>query len=117
MRTREWAAMGPSAGPAASQRPDRRADRRLRAPRRGRAPEEGAACPGNAGASMALLWGGRPACRAPNRRALPTPFPHLPSRFSAPVVAMVWEGKNVVLTGRKIIGATNPLASEPGTIR
>jgi nucleoside-diphosphate kinase len=30
---------------------------------------------------------------------------------------MVWEGKNVVLTGRKIIGATNPLASEPGTIR
>ena len=30
---------------------------------------------------------------------------------------MVWEGKSVVLTGRKIIGATNPLASEPGTIR
>lgn len=37
--------------------------------------------------------------------------------ISAPVVAMVWEGKNVVLTGRKIIGATNPLQSEPGTIR
>ncbi|KAK9802055.1 hypothetical protein WJX73_008136 [Symbiochloris irregularis] len=36
---------------------------------------------------------------------------------SAPVVAMVWEGKSVVSTGRKIIGATNPLASEPGTIR
>ena len=36
---------------------------------------------------------------------------------SAPVVAMVWEGKDVVKTGRKIIGATNPLASEPGTIR
>ena len=36
---------------------------------------------------------------------------------SGPVVAMVWEGKNVVATGRKIIGATNPLASEPGTIR
>uniref|UniRef100_A0A0A9HEU0 Nucleoside diphosphate kinase, mitochondrial n=1 Tax=Arundo donax TaxID=35708 RepID=A0A0A9HEU0_ARUDO len=30
---------------------------------------------------------------------------------------MVWEGKKVVSTGRKIIGATNPLASEPGTIR
>jgi nucleoside-diphosphate kinase len=29
----------------------------------------------------------------------------------------VWEGKGVVLTGRKIIGATNPAASEPGTIR
>ncbi len=37
--------------------------------------------------------------------------------ISGPVVAMVWQGKNVVLTGRKIIGATNPLQSEPGTIR
>ena len=36
---------------------------------------------------------------------------------SGPVVAMVWEGKNVVLTGRKIIGATNPAESAPGTIR
>ncbi|GFH24044.1 nucleoside diphosphate kinase [Haematococcus lacustris] len=36
---------------------------------------------------------------------------------SGPVVAMVWEGRNVVVTGRKIIGATNPAASEPGTIR
>ncbi|KAM3403385.1 hypothetical protein ACQJBY_006869 [Aegilops geniculata] len=36
---------------------------------------------------------------------------------SGPVVAMVWEGKSVIATGRKIIGATNPLASEPGTIR
>jgi nucleoside diphosphate kinase len=36
---------------------------------------------------------------------------------SGPVVAMVWEGKGVVTTGRKMIGATNPLASEPGTIR
>ncbi|CAI9101223.1 OLC1v1038495C1 [Oldenlandia corymbosa var. corymbosa] len=37
--------------------------------------------------------------------------------ISGPVVAMVWEGKNVVATGRKIIGATNPAQSEPGTIR
>ncbi|GAA0146269.1 kinase [Lithospermum erythrorhizon] len=36
---------------------------------------------------------------------------------SGPVVAMVWEGKSVVSTGRTIIGATNPLASAPGTIR
>ena len=36
---------------------------------------------------------------------------------SSPVVAMVWEGKEVVKTGRKMLGATNPLASEPGTIR
>ncbi|KAI4302837.1 hypothetical protein MLD38_038538 [Melastoma candidum] len=37
--------------------------------------------------------------------------------ISGPVVAMVWEGKNVVVTGRKIIGATNPADSAPGTIR
>jgi nucleoside-diphosphate kinase len=36
---------------------------------------------------------------------------------SGPVVAMVWEGDGVVASARKIIGATNPLASEPGTIR
>lgn len=30
---------------------------------------------------------------------------------------MVWEGKGVVAAARKIIGATNPLSSEPGTIR
>lgn len=36
---------------------------------------------------------------------------------SGPVVAMVWEGKNVVVTGRKIIGATNPADAAPGTIR
>lgn len=37
--------------------------------------------------------------------------------ISGPVVAMIWEGKNVVTTGRKIIGATNPSDSAPGTIR
>eukprot|EP01018_Ginkgo_biloba_P007380 Gb_26592 [translate_table: standard] len=37
--------------------------------------------------------------------------------ISGPVVAMVWEGKGVVTTGRKIIGATDPAASSPGTIR
>ncbi|GAB4295430.1 MAG: nucleoside-diphosphate kinase [Oscillatoriaceae cyanobacterium] len=36
---------------------------------------------------------------------------------SGPVVAMVWQGKGVVATARKLIGATNPLNSEPGTIR
>lgn len=30
---------------------------------------------------------------------------------------MVWEGEGVVKSARKIIGATNPLESEPGTIR
>ncbi len=37
--------------------------------------------------------------------------------ISSPVVAMVWEGEGVVASARKIIGATNPLTAEPGTIR
>jgi nucleoside-diphosphate kinase len=36
---------------------------------------------------------------------------------SSPVVAMVWEGDGVIASARKIIGATNPLNAEPGTIR
>lgn len=36
---------------------------------------------------------------------------------SGPICAMVWEGREVVKTGRAILGATNPLASAPGTIR
>lgn len=36
---------------------------------------------------------------------------------SGPVVATVWEGKDAVLTGRKLLGQTNPLKSAPGTIR
>jgi hypothetical protein len=30
---------------------------------------------------------------------------------------MIWEGKEAVATGRKMLGATNPLESNPGTIR
>ncbi|KAI8911044.1 nucleoside diphosphate kinase [Gorgonomyces haynaldii] len=37
--------------------------------------------------------------------------------LSGPVVGMVWQGKEVVKTGRVLLGATNPLASAPGTIR
>lgn len=37
--------------------------------------------------------------------------------ISAPVVAMVWEGNGVIASARKLIGATNPLEAEPGTIR
>ena len=36
---------------------------------------------------------------------------------SGPVIAMVWEGEGVILSARKLIGATKPLESEPGTIR
>merc|ERR1712113_711974 len=36
---------------------------------------------------------------------------------SGPVVPMVWEGNNVVKTGRVMLGETNPANSAPGTIR
>ena len=36
---------------------------------------------------------------------------------SGPVCAMVWEGDNAVATGRKMLGATKPFDSQPGTIR
>ncbi len=36
---------------------------------------------------------------------------------SGPVTAMVWEGDGVVAASRKMIGATNPLTAELGTIR
>ncbi|KAG2163732.1 nucleoside diphosphate kinase [Aureobasidium pullulans] len=36
---------------------------------------------------------------------------------SGPICAMVWEGRDAVKTGRTLLGATNPAASAPGTIR
>ena len=36
---------------------------------------------------------------------------------NGPIVAMAWEGPNVILTARKMMGATNPANAEPGTIR
>eukprot|EP01024_Parvocaulis_polyphysoides_P068141 TRINITY_DN8262_c0_g2_i1.p3 TRINITY_DN8262_c0_g2~~TRINITY_DN8262_c0_g2_i1.p3 ORF type:complete len:133 (+),score=28.47 TRINITY_DN8262_c0_g2_i1:43-399(+) len=36
---------------------------------------------------------------------------------SGPLVCMVWSGKDVVVSARKLIGATNPIEAEPGTIR
>jgi len=33
------------------------------------------------------------------------------------IVVQVWEGQGVIKYGRKLIGATSPQASEPGTIR
>ena len=36
---------------------------------------------------------------------------------SGPVVAMVWEGEDVVALARRVIGATKPADSTPGTIR
>ncbi|WVQ79284.1 nucleoside diphosphate kinase [Cryptococcus sp. DSM 104549] len=45
-------------------------------------------------------------------------FPRLVEyMLSGPVVCMVWEGLDAVKTGRVMLGATNPLASAPGTIR
>ncbi len=36
---------------------------------------------------------------------------------SAPVVVMVWEGKNAIDIVRKTMGSTNPAHAEPGTLR
>ena len=36
---------------------------------------------------------------------------------SGPIVAMVWEGKDIVSSLRKIMGKTNPLDADLGTIR
>ena len=36
---------------------------------------------------------------------------------SGPVVAMIWQGDDVVALSRKLIGATKPADSTPGTIR
>jgi nucleoside-diphosphate kinase len=37
--------------------------------------------------------------------------------ISAPVIAMVWEGESVVTAARNLIGATNPITADPGSIR
>ena len=37
--------------------------------------------------------------------------------MSSPVVAMVWEGKNIVALAREMMGATNPANASPGSIR
>lgn len=36
---------------------------------------------------------------------------------SGPVVAMVWQGDNVIASARTLIGATKPSEAAPGTIR
>merc|ERR1711931_308610 len=36
---------------------------------------------------------------------------------SGPVLAMVWEGENIVKLGRMMLGETNPADSKPGNIR
>lgn len=37
--------------------------------------------------------------------------------LTGPVVATVWQGTNAVKVGRKIVGETDPVDSNPGTIR
>jgi len=45
-------------------------------------------------------------------------FPGLVKFFSSgPIVAMVWQGKGVIGTGRKLLGETDPAKSLPGSIR
>jgi nucleoside-diphosphate kinase len=36
---------------------------------------------------------------------------------TGPVLAMVWEGPEAIKIGRKLVGSTNPVEANPGTIR
>lgn len=45
-------------------------------------------------------------------------FPQLLNYMQmGPVVPMVWEGYDIIKTSRAMLGETNPLVSNPGTIR
>merc|ERR1712166_321041 len=45
-------------------------------------------------------------------------FPGLTKFFSSgPIVAMCWEGKDVIKQGRQMLGQTQPLDSMPGSVR
>ena len=64
---------------------------------------------------------------APERKMFETHYADLSTKkffpglidycLTGPVVATVWQGTNVVKTGRKIVGETDPFDSLPGTIR
>lgn len=58
-----------------------------------------------------------PRLTSPSLTASDRLLPAARAVISGPVISMVWQGKDVVKQGRAIIGATNPLASAPGTIR
>ncbi|KAI8051667.1 nucleoside diphosphate kinase [Syncephalis plumigaleata] len=53
----------------------------------------------------------------PTRELLEEHYADLKTKPFFPIVGMVWAGKDAVKTGRVMLGATNPLASAPGTIR
>lgn len=43
--------------------------------------------------------------------------PHTQEWLRVPVASQVWEGDGVVASFRKLVGATDPLKAEPGTVR
>ncbi|KAJ5517804.1 Nucleoside diphosphate kinase [Penicillium expansum] len=70
--------------------------------------------------AMKLTPPARSTSRSTTLISLPSPSSRVSSpvnMLSGPICAMVWEGKDAVKTGRVLLGATNPLASAPGTIR
>merc|ERR1712100_176996 len=72
---------------------------------------------------QAVRHQGEPVARGALRGALGGPeeqevLPGLVSYMaSSPVVAMCWQGLNAVSEGRKLLGATHPKDSLPGTFR
>ncbi|RHZ37143.1 nucleoside-diphosphate kinase [endosymbiont GvMRE of Glomus versiforme] len=62
-----------------------------------------------------------------NRKILVEHYTELKAKFffeelidfmlSGPVIAMIWQGENIINTARQMLGATNPAEAAPGTIR
>ncbi|KAK3599209.1 hypothetical protein CHS0354_012815 [Potamilus streckersoni] len=66
-----------------------------------------------------MLWPGEDLLKKHYAELADKPFfPKLITYMrSGPCVPMVWEGREAVKMGRMMLGATNPLQSNPGTIR
>jgi len=69
--------------------------------------------------AMKFIWMDRALAERHYGEHIGKPFYEDLVRFitSGPVVPMVWEGKNIVEVTRAIMGKTNPVESDVGTIR
>lgn len=69
--------------------------------------------------AMKFIWMDRELAERHYGEHIGKPFYEDLVRFitSGPVVPMVWEGKNIVEVTRAIMGKTNPVESDVGTIR
>ncbi|KAK7575879.1 hypothetical protein V9T40_012165 [Parthenolecanium corni] len=68
---------------------------------------------------MKFMWASEDLLKKHYADLADLPFfpPMIKYMSTGPVVPMVWEGLNVVKTGRVMLGVTDPKDSAPGTIR